>query len=216
MAKVYNNRIPTPVNHPMRNGQAEPASKLPVRICLIGAYVCLFALIALLLYTGSYVMCVHFWIYIMAVALIAIFLIGAGAFAICRRVKSERTRRISQIAAVAFLGLLVMTAGSFSYVINGMYQKPIGYFDSPEGGNRLVVMSTEGDNGKYISAYPALGNHFYVAALESEMVLSNGVVQRVEWENEQLARIVLCDIDGNDTSFTVDFSELNGETAGQE
>ena len=89
-------------------------------------------------------------------------------------------------------------------------QKPAAFYDSPEGENRVVVMLTDDIDGVLVTAYPAIGNHFYVAALESEIVRSNGVIYGVEWEGERLAKVKMEDGDGNDTELIVDFAPLYG------
>ena len=63
----------------------EPAgtpSKLPAKICLISAVVLMFALMGFIMFTGSAVLYVHFWVYIVAVILIVLLLLPAGALTI--------------------------------------------------------------------------------------------------------------------------------------
>ena len=72
-------------------------------------------------------------------------------------------------------------------------------------------MAMRVEQGAVVTAYPAIGNHFFVAGLESEEVLSNGVISGVEWEGERLARVRLEDAGGNETELTVDFSILYGD-----
>ncbi len=189
----------------LRNDQAP--SRTPIRVCLIAASALMFALMAFIFYTGSAVLYVHFWVYIAAVFAIILLLLGAGAFAIHRRVKGEHARRNVAIVLVGVMLMLATTALAFCAAFMG-YQKPAGFFDSPNAENRIVVMTSEADGGTLVTAYPAIGNHFYVAAIECEGVLSNGVVQGVEWEGERLAKVLLEDVDGNDVEIVVDFALL--------
>lgn len=182
-------------------------SHLPTRVCLVSAAVLMFALLGLFMYTGMAVLYIHFWVYVAAVSLIVLLLLGAGAFAIYNRFDTDRARRI---VAIILGGLMLMLA-TMAYALCSLFMdmlQPIGYYDSPNGENRIVIMKSAADQGSVIEAYPAIGSSFYVAALESEQVLSNGVISGVEWEGERLAKVFLEDIDGNDTVLTVDFSIL--------
>lgn len=202
--KVYNDRrlySPGPeIKGPLTR------NRLPIRICLVSAAVLMFALLGFIMYTGTAVLYVHFWVYTAVVCAVVLLLLGAGAFAIYNKMGSERARRI---AAIILIGVMLMF-GTFGYTICQVMtlQKPAGFFDSPKGENRIVVMLAQTDNGVVVSAYPAIGNHFYVAAIESEHILSNGVVSGVEWEGERLAKVLMEDIDGNDVELVVDFSPL--------
>lgn len=202
--KTYNNRrlySPAPdLKGPL------PQNRLPGRICIVSAAVLMFVLLGFVMYTGSAVLYIHFWVYPAVVCAIILLLLGAGAFAIYNKMGSERARRN---AAIVLVGVMLMF-GTIGYTICQItaMQKPAGFFDSPEGENRIVVMLTQADEGVVVSAYPAIGDHFYVAAIESEHVLSNGVVSGVEWEGERLAKVLMEDIDGNDVELVVDFSVL--------
>lgn len=188
-------------------------SHLPTRICLVSAAVLMFALLGLFMYTGMAVLYIHFWVYVAAVGLIILLLLGAGAFAIYNRFDTDRARRNAAIVLGGVMLMLATMAYAFCSLFMGMLQ-PIGYYNSPNGENRIVIMKSNADKGSIIQAYPAIGNHFYVAALESEMIHSNGVISGVEWDGERLAKVQLEDIDGNDTELTVDFSLLyEGEAA---
>lgn len=207
--KVYNDRrlyspgpdIKTPLSQ----------NRLPVRICLVSAAVLMFALLGFIMYTGTAVLYIHFWVYTAAVCAIILLLLGAVCFTIYNKMGSERARRM---AAIIMAGVMLLL-GTFGYTLCQItsIQKPAGFFDSPEGENRIVVMLAQADEGVVVSAYPAIGNHFYVAAVESEHILSNGVVSGVEWEGERLAKVMMEDIDGNDVELVVDFAILYaGET----
>ena len=181
-------------------------SNLPVRICLISALSLLMALLLFLMYTGSAVLYIHFWVYPAVASLIVLLLLGAGAFAIYNHFDSQKARRVS---AIILIGVMLLF-GTFGFTLCQIaaMQKPARFYDSPGGENRIVIMLTTADQGVVVTAYPAIGNHFYVAGLESELVQSNGVISGVEWEGERLAKVKLEDIDGNDTELTVDFSIL--------
>lgn len=196
----------------------EPAgtpSKLPAKICLISAVVLMFALMGFIMFTGSAVLYVHFWVYIVAVILIVLLLLTAGALTIYGKVRNASKRRI---VGIALLGVLMLVA-IFGLTLGMAFvdiQKPVAFYDSPEGENRIVVMLTQDSEGVLVTAYPAIGNHFYVAAIESEVIHSNGVITGVEWEGERLAKVQMEDIDGNDTELVVDFALLySGETAAE-
>ena len=181
-------------------------SSVPTKVCLSLALGFMLALALFLMYTGSAVLYIHFWVYIAAALLIVMLLLGAGAFAIYNKCNSDHTRRIAAIIQGGLL-LLFLSMGIAVCQVAAL-QKPAGFFDSPEGENRIVVMTTDADEGVIVTAYPAIGSHFYVAGLESETVHCNGVISGVEWEGERLAKVMLEDIDGNDTELTVDFSIL--------
>lgn len=182
-------------------------NSLPIKICLTAAASLVLTLVLFLMYTGSAVLFTPFWVYPAAAGLILFLLLGAGAFAIYNRFDSQRARRN---AAIVLGGFMLMVGGviySFCSLFLNMWQ-PVGFFDSPGAENRIVVMRSRADEGVLIEAYPAIGNHFYVAALESEQILSNGVITGVEWEGERLAIVKLEDINGSDAELTVDFSVL--------
>lgn len=190
-------------------------SKLPGRICLISAVVLMFALMGLFLYTGSAVMYIHTWIYIAAVGLILLLLMAAGGFALYNAIKSDRASKFAGLFMIAVL--LVVGSVVFAFCQVAAMRKPIGFHDSPNGENRIVVMTMPVDQDVVVTAYPAIGNHFFIAGLESGEVLSNGVITGVEWEGERLAKVMMEDAEGNDTELTVDFSILYaGETAAAE
>ena len=182
-------------------------SNLPVRICLISAVSLLMMLLLFIMYTGSAVLYIHFWVYPAVVGLIAMLFLGAAAFAIYNRCESQRASRNAAILLIGFMVMVGMAIFSVCSLFTNMW-RPVGFFDSPEGENRIVVMRSQADQGSLIEAYPAIGNHFYVAGMESEKVLSNGVISGVEWEGERLAKVYLEDVDGNDTELVVDFSIL--------
>lgn len=196
---------------PVLKGPQAPFSKLPVRICLISALFVFLGLMLFMRYTGSAVLCVYFWIYIAAVGAIVLLLLTAGVFGICHRVRSERARRNWAIVLGGILVMLAMSLLTVCLTLSDMYQKPIGYYDSPEGKNRIVVLRTEGEKGAYYSAYPAIGDAFYVAALESDIIQSSTGIQGVKWPTETLAEVQLKDMEGNDAVISVDFSPLYAE-----
>ena len=179
------------------------------RICLIAAAALMFALMAFVFYTGTAVLYIHYWVYVAAAALIILLLLGAGAFAIHGRLKGERARRNTAIILIGVMALLGTMAMTLCTTFADL-QKPLGIYASPEGENRIVVFTSDMDEGSMITAYPAIGNHFYVAALESEMIHSNGIISGVEWEGERLAKVKMEDINGNDVELTVDFAPLYG------
>lgn len=195
----------------------KPAStfNLPIKICLISAVSLILALMLFIMYTGTAILFVHFWVYVAVAALILLLLLGAGVLAIIGRIKGSSGRRI---AGIALGGVMLMLAG-FAFSIVSIFfdiQKPVAFYDSPEKENRIVVMLTDDVKGKLVSAYPAIGNHFYVAVIDSGMIHSNGVITGVEWEGERLAKVQLEDIDGNDAELVVDFAPLySGETAAE-
>lgn len=182
-------------------------STKPTKICLILALVVMFLLGAFIWFTGTAVLYIHYWVYIAVAALVVLLLVGAGAFAIYNRMNTERSRRV---AAIILIGVMLMLGTSVFAICSAFasIQQPLGFFDSPEGENRIVVLRSETEEGTLIEAYPAVGSHFYVAALPSESVITNGVVHGVEWEGERLAKVLLQDVDGNDTFVTVDFAPL--------
>ncbi len=189
-------------------------SRTPEKICLTVAAVVTTALFGFIWYTGSAILYIHDWVYVAAVAVIVIALLGAGAFAIYRNLKTNSARKIG---SMALPGLMVMfiTAALVVCVGYSTLEQPIGFYDSPEKENRIVIMKTNSEEGVLITAYPAIGDHFYVAALKSEVIHSNGVIQGVEWEGERLAKVILCDIDGNDIVLPVDFSLLYAEDSAE-
>jgi len=211
---MYSNRRLSPYYAPDLRSKPVKKSTLPVKICLISAAVLMFAMLGFLMYTGSAVLYVHFWVYIAAFCLLIMLLLGAGAFAVYNKCNTDRARRIAMILLIALMLLLGSVGVAFCQV--AAMQKPLGFFDSPAGENRIVIMTTTADKGVVVTAYPAIGDHFYVAALESEIIQSNGVISGVEWEGERLAKVRLEDIDGNDTELVVDFAMLYGgeEAAG--
>lgn len=182
-------------------------SNLPTRICLISAVSLMMALLLFIMYTGSAILYIRFWVYPAVAGLILMLFLGAGAFAIYNRYDTQRARRNAAIILGGLMVMIGMMVFSVCSLFTNMW-KPVGFFDSPEAENRIVVMSSQADEGVLIEAYPAIGNHFYVAGLESEKVHSNGVISGVEWEGERLAKVLLEDIDGNDTELVVDFSIL--------
>ena len=188
-------------------------SEVPGKVCLIAAIVLMLALMGLFMYTGSAVMYIHAWVYIAVVGLIVLLLMAAGGFAIYNKIKSDQVSKTVGLLMIAVM--LAASAVVFALCQVAAMRKPIGFHDSPNGENRIVIMAMDLNQGAAITAYPALGNHFFVAALESEEILSNGIITGVEWEGERLAKVKLEDIDGNDTELTVDFSVLYGgeETA---
>lgn len=191
-------------------------SKLPVRICVGLAFLLMLALLLFVRYTGNAVLCVHFWIYIAAVGAMTLLLLTAGVFGIWHRVKGESARRITGIVLFSVVGMLALCLATVCATLSDTYQKPIGYYDSPEGKNRIVVMRTEGEGGPLYTAYPAIGNAFYVAAMESDIVQSNTGVGGVQWPEENRAEVHLKDLDGNDALISVDFSVLYEGEAGAE
>ena len=206
---MYNTRR---LNYPAPDltGPYKP-NRLPTRICLISAASLCLSLLLFIMYTGNLVLYVHFWAYIAVAALIVLLLLAAGAFAIRNRIKSDRARSNTTIVLFGFLIMLALIAVSVCWSLGEMYMKPVGYSDSPEGDNSIVIMKTAGEGGSYISAYPAIGKHFYVAAIESDFILSNGVIQGVDWEGDRKATVRLLDAEGNETSLVVDFSPLYSE-----
>lgn len=184
-------------------------SEVPGKVCLIAAAVLMVALMGLFMYTGSAVMYIHAWVYIAAVGLIVLLLLAAGGFAIYNAIRSERASKFVGLLMIAIL-LLAASVG-FALCQVAAMRKPVSFHDSPNGENRIVVMAMRVEQGAVVTAYPAIGNHFFVAGLESEEVLSNGVISGVEWEGERLARVRLEDAGGNETELTVDFSILYGD-----
>jgi len=182
-------------------------STLPMKVCLFAAMGVAVLLAGFVWFTGSAVLYIHSWVYAAAVLLVILLLLGAGACAIYNRMNTELSRRNAAIILIGFMLMLGMTAFA---LCSGMaaIQEPIGFYDSPEGENRIVIMRSPAEQGDLIVAYPAIGNHFYVAALPSEQVFSNGVIQGIEWEGERLAKVLLEDVNGDDTFITVDFALL--------
>ena len=188
--------------------KAQPANTaLPMKICLIAAAAVMGLLALFFWFTGSAVLYIHYWVYVAVIALIVVLLAAAAALAIFGKIKAERPRRMVGLLLLMLMIFLIVTAASVCMAF-ASFQKPLGFFDSPEGENRIVVMGSQTTEGSLIEAYPAVGNHFYIAALPSEQVMSNGVIQGVEWEGERLAKVILQDTDGNETSVTVDFALL--------
>ena len=204
LSSYYNMDLTTPVKK----------NNLPTRICLISASALMFALLLFLMYTGSAVLYIHFWVYPAIASLIVLLLLGAGAFTIYNRMNTQRARRY---AAIVLVGVMLLFAvPGFTLCQIAALQKPAQFYDSPNGENRIVLMLTTADEGVVVSAYPAIGNHFYVAGLESERIHSNGVISGVEWEGERMAKVQLEDIEGNDTELIVDFAVLYaGEEAAE-
>lgn len=195
-------------------------SKLPVRICLSTAAGLMLALTGFVWFTGSSVVFVHFWAYLAVVSAIALLLITAGAFGIAHHISVERTRRTAGILMGSFIVMLGMAAATVCGFFAENYLKPVGFVDSPEGENRIVIMRTMAEEGDAYTAYPAIGNYFYIVLAEPDIVVSDGVIQGVEWEGERKAVVTLTDIEGNDATLTVDFEPLYGgeseeETAGE-
>ena len=188
---------------------SQPVKKnsLPTRICLISAASLMMALMLFIMYTGSAVLYIHFWVYPAVASLIVFLLLGAGAFAIYNRCNSQKARRNAAIILIGFMLMVGVVGFTFCSLFTSMWQ-PVAFFDSPNAENRIVVMRSRADEGSIIEAFPAIGNHFYVAGLESGQVQSNGVISGVEWEGERLAIVKLEDINGNDAQLTVDFSVL--------
>jgi hypothetical protein len=202
---LKNRRMPTP-----ETPERVLTSKVPEQVCLTVAAVLTVVFFMFLWYTGTAVLYVHLWVYPLIISLILISLLGAGCLAYYRKLTTNRARRNANLVLV---GLIVMAITTALVVCTGIstLEKPIAYYDSPNGENTVVVMRTKSDDGQMITAYPAIGRSFFVAAIESEKVLSNGVIQGVEWEGERLAKVVMCDVNGNDTYLTVDFSLLYAE-----
>lgn len=188
----------------------ESFSKLPVRICLGSAFGLMLALMAFVWFTGSAVMYVHFWAYLAVVALIVLLLLTAGVFGICHRIESERTRRTAGIIIGSFVAMLGVMAIMICHFFAESYLVPVGFDESPEGENRIVIMRTIAEEGDAYTAYPAIGNHFYIVLAEPDIVVSDGVIQGVHWEGERKAVVTLTDIEGNDATLTVDFEPLYG------
>ena len=182
-------------------------NSLPTKVCLISAFSLLMALMLFLMYTGSAVLYIHFWLYPAVAGLILFLLLGAGAYAIYNHCNSSKARRTAAIIGIGFMLMVGAIVFAFCSMFAKMLQ-PIGFFDSPEGENSIVIMRSQADEGELIQAYPAIGTQFYVAGLVCDGVLSNGVISGVEWEGERLAKISLEDINGNDAELTVDFSVL--------
>ena len=181
-------------------------SNLPEKVCLTAAVIVLFALLGFIWFTGLAVLYVRFWIYIAAASLIALLLLSAGAFAIYHKIKNDKTqKRMGIVLAGLVVGvavfLIIFTTGFSTSRV------PIQYSDSPNGKNQIVIMRSNKDDGsKLIEAYPSFNRKFFIPVQGIDMVLSNGVIQGVEWEGDWLAKVLLCDVEGNDTVITVDFS----------
>lgn len=202
---MRNRRLPVPIDP-----EKALTSRKPEKICLTVAAVLTAIFFLFMWFTGSAVMYVHLWVYLAAISAIVLALLAAGALAIYRNLTTDRARRNGSITLIGlmvmFVTLAIVLCTSASIV-----ERPVAFYDSPEQENTIVVMSTSAEQGVLITAYPAIGRNFYVAGLKSEIVHSNGIIQGVEWEGERLAKVILCDINGNDTALTVDFSLLYAE-----
>lgn len=186
-------------------------SKLPVGICLGIAGGLMLALMGFVWFTGSAVMYIYFWAYLAVICVIILALLTAGVFGICHRIDSERTRRTAGIIMGSFVVMLGMFAAMVCSFFAENYMVPVGFEDSPEGENRIVIMRTLADEaGDAYTAYPAIGNHFYLVLAEPDIVVSEGVIQGVHWEGERKAIVTLTDMEGNDATLTVDFEPLYG------
>lgn len=185
-------------------------SKIPVRLCLGLAMGLMLALAGFMWFTGTSVMYVHFWAYLVVVALIILLLLAAGVFGICHRLESERTRRTAGIILGSFVIMLGMMAAMVIGFFAENYLVPVGFSDSPEGENQIVIMRTMAEEGDAYTAYPSIGRNFYIVIAEPDIVVSDGVLQGVEWEGERKAVVRLTDTEGNDAALTVDFAPLYG------
>jgi len=180
-------------------------SNLPEKVCLISAVVLLCALLGFIFMTGLYVLYVHFWVYVAVISLIVMLLLSAAGFAIYHRIKGERTQRrmaivLSGLGIGVAVFLIIFTTG-FS-----TNRKPIQFSDSPSGENQIVIMRSTTDFGVLIEAHPSFNGKFFIPMPDTQAVHSNGVIQGVEWDGDWMARVLLCDIYGNDTVIEVDFS----------
>jgi len=132
-------------------------------------------------------------------------LLSAAGFAIYHRIKGERTQRrmaivLSGLGIGVAVFLIIFTTG-FS-----TNRKPIQFSDSPSGENQIVIMRSTTDFGVLIEAHPSFNGKFFIPMPDTQAVHSNGVIQGVEWDGDWMARVLLCDIYGNDTVIEVDFS----------
>lgn len=181
-------------------------SKLPVRICIISAFVLMLCLMLFIRFTGGAILYVNFWVYVAAVGAITLLLLGAGCLGIWHRVKSEQARMATAVGLGSVMIVLALVLAIFCVSLSENVQKPIGYYDSPEGNNKLVVMRTIAEEGAIYTAYPAVNEHFFFAALDSGTVQSSTGIAGVEWPQENLAQVQFKDLDGNPAVLTVDFS----------
>lgn len=187
-----------------------PRTNKPIKICLTAAAVLLMLFVCFMLFTGSTVAYIHFWVYVAVVGLIILLLLSAALYAGYNALKGEKTRKIVGYLLVGLMVMLVTCLCSLCMTLATTYMVPVGFSDSPEGENRIVIMKSEMEEGAMYNAFPAIGNHFYVGLISNE-VISKESVQGVEWQGERYVRVLLNDMEGNETAIVVDFAPLYGE-----
>lgn len=188
-------------------GEKPVFSKLPVRLCLIGALVVFTGLLAFVWMTGSQVLYIHYWVYMAVAAVVILLLLGAAAFAICHRIRDDRARKYTGIGLGALISVMAMVVGLFCNTVSDTYYKPVVTSTSPGGESSIIVMKTVLEEGNMYTAYPLSGS-FYLAGAPSEEVFSQMGVERVEWEGEYLVRVYMTDLEGKEACITVDYNKI--------
>ena len=159
---------------------------------------------------GLPVVVVGFMLFTGALADMKMLLLSAALYAGYNALKGEKTRKIVGYLLIGLMVTLVTCLCSLCMTLATTYMVPVGFSDSPEGENRIVIMKSEMEEGAMYNAFPAIGNHFYVGLISNE-VISKESVQGVEWQGERYVRVLLNDMEGNETAIVVDFAPLYGE-----
>ncbi len=205
-----NRRLPTPF--PETHGPS-PYGGLIVRILLIAALVSALLVTALLFLPGERLL-VWYWVYIAAIALPVIFLLGALAVKLNQSIRSKWPRLIVTWLAGMIVLFAVVIVYSLCMVYSQVGANPVSYYTSPETGNRLVIMKAvdfdntdeeSGTSAYLYGAFPMAGKLFYYP-YRGDMISTATGIDYVEWTDGGMgAAVHITDLEGAEQILNISF-----------
>ena len=201
-------------NPNLDDNKPSPTGGLMVRVLLIAAAVAALLVAALIFIPGQSLL-VWYWVYIAAIGLPIIFLLGALTFKLHQSIRSKWPR----IIATGLAAMVTLFAITSTYTLCMLYGQigasPVSYYTNPDTGNRLVIMRAldlensdeSGQNNVYFyGAYP-MRNKFLYYPERGDMTSTRKGVDYVEWINAGMgAAVHIIDTEGVEQVLTIDFN----------